>query len=398
MSEPTYEDFKSRISIKTVLEDAGYHFNRRDGVRYPSFVRLDNEGRRIHGDKFIVTGNGLCCFRPPERRNYTVISFIQEHPELFAEYTPGMDKNRLVNLVCNRLLGRVPSGVDHAIKETRPSTTFDLSKYEVQPYDTTDWATRKRFYPFFIQRGLDLNTQAAFADHFFMASYTGREDGKKFSNLAFPFRIPGDERVVGLEERGRQQTDRPTYKGKAEGTNSVEGLWMASIGKVPLDEVRRVLWFEGAFDAMAFHQIQRIEGKETNGLYLSTGGNPGEKQFKGILDACPNAVHHLCFDRDASGQMFACNFAAQKSGMNFSSYSMKDGTVVFVDKTTGYDRHQMAPDTFSYEEFCNRMGLHDPQVVYHPAAKGYKDWNDQLLGKRIEKTEAEPEVSTGFRR
>lgn len=47
MSELTYEDFKQRINIQEVLQDAGYHLNRKDGIRYPSYVRLDSNGRRI---------------------------------------------------------------------------------------------------------------------------------------------------------------------------------------------------------------------------------------------------------------------------------------------------------------------------------------------------------------
>ena len=92
MSELTYEDFKQRINIQEVLQDAGYHLNRKDGIRYPSYVRLDSNGRRIRGDKFIVTRNGMCCFQPPEQRNYNIISFIKEHPHFFAEYTPGIDR------------------------------------------------------------------------------------------------------------------------------------------------------------------------------------------------------------------------------------------------------------------------------------------------------------------
>lgn len=70
MAELTYDDFKNKLSIQDVLIDAGYTLNRRDGLRYPSYVRLDSEGRRIRGDKFIVTANGLCCFQPPTRKNY----------------------------------------------------------------------------------------------------------------------------------------------------------------------------------------------------------------------------------------------------------------------------------------------------------------------------------------
>ena len=76
MSELTYEDFKQRINIQEVLQDAGYRLNRKDGIRYPSYVRLDSNGRRIRGDKFIVTRNGLCCFQPPEQREKT-LPFLQ---------------------------------------------------------------------------------------------------------------------------------------------------------------------------------------------------------------------------------------------------------------------------------------------------------------------------------
>ena len=43
------------LPVQAVLQDAGYHLNRKDGIRYPSYVRLDSNGRRIRGDKFIVT-------------------------------------------------------------------------------------------------------------------------------------------------------------------------------------------------------------------------------------------------------------------------------------------------------------------------------------------------------
>lgn len=73
MSELTYEDFKQRINIQEVLQDAGYRLNRKDGIRYPSYVRLDSNGRRIRGDKFIVTRNGLCCSN--RRSNGTTTSY-----------------------------------------------------------------------------------------------------------------------------------------------------------------------------------------------------------------------------------------------------------------------------------------------------------------------------------
>ena len=132
MAKLTYDDFKQRLSIQDVLVDAGYTLNRRDGLRYPSYVRLDSDGRRIRGDKFIVTANGQCCFQPPTQRNYNVIGFIKKHPEMFADYTPGMDKDRLVNLVCNRLLNEPVEDRETKIINTKQNQEpFDINKYQV---------------------------------------------------------------------------------------------------------------------------------------------------------------------------------------------------------------------------------------------------------------------------
>lgn len=48
--EQTFTDYRSRLNIKDVLEDAGYTFYKRDGLRYPAYVRLGSDGKRISGD------------------------------------------------------------------------------------------------------------------------------------------------------------------------------------------------------------------------------------------------------------------------------------------------------------------------------------------------------------
>ena len=100
----TYDDFLRSLSIKDILVDAGYTLNKRDGLRYPSYVRYGSDGTRIRGDKFIVTQNGNCCFRPPVQKLYNVISFIKAFPEKFNEFRGGISTDHLVNLVCNRLM------------------------------------------------------------------------------------------------------------------------------------------------------------------------------------------------------------------------------------------------------------------------------------------------------
>ena len=385
MADLTYDDFKSRINIQDLLVDAGYHLNRRDGLRYPSYVKIGSDGRRVRGDKFIVTANGLCCFQPPERENYNVISFIKEHPEMFAEYTPGMSKDRLVNLVCNRLLNHpIEDRPQKSFTEQRERKQFDLNDYQCKDFNINDWETHKPFYPYFKNRGIDINTQRAFAGNFFLASKQ-RTDGKTYTNLAFPLTLASSPKeIVGLEERSRPNADGKTaYKGMAAGSNAAEGLWIANLTDKPLKEVKDVFWFESAFDAMACHQMNPQKA-----VYVSTGGSPSKHQFKSMIAETPNATHHLCFDRDRAGQMFAINFALEKDSRIFTSYlSMDKSSLIVNDLSKDFKRYELPLEPFNFNDICDKLKINRSDIDYHPCKELYKDWNDQLLEKPMEQEE-----------
>ena len=156
-NELTYDDFLQRLTIQDVLIDAGYRLNRRDGLRYPSYVRTDGDGRRVRGDKFIVTANGQCCFQPPQQKLYNIISFIKEHPQFFAEYRSGISGDRLVNLVCNRLLNHPIENRDtRIIQPRRDIRPFSIDDYDIHKFNPQDRASQKKFYFFFKHRGIDL--------------------------------------------------------------------------------------------------------------------------------------------------------------------------------------------------------------------------------------------------
>ena len=349
MAKLTYDDFKQRLSIQDVLVDAGYTLNRRDGLRYPSYVRLDNEGRRIHGDKFIVTANGMCCFQPPTQKNYNVIGFIKEHPEMFADYTPGMDKDRLVNLVCNRLLNNPIEDRESKIVTSRQSSSsFSLDEYTLHRFEEGNRESQKPFYPYFYPRGLSLSTQSAFRNGFFLAERKTK-DGSVYRNLAFPMTIPGREnKIVGLEERGRRKQDGTSYKGIARGSNASEGLWMSSPEATQLKDAKRVFIFESAYDAMAFYQI--LMGKDSqldaeaktelsHGVFASTGGNPSSRQLEGLIRTAKDATFHIGFDMDEAGRTFAEQFKA----------------------------------------LAKRENVPIRRIVREEPSEGYKDFNDELL-------------------
>ena len=201
--ELTYNDFLSRLNIQDLLIDAGYHLNRRDGLRYPSYVRLDSDGRRIRNDKFIVTQQGKCCFKPQQQKSYNIISFIKEHPHFFAEYHAGISPDRLVNLVCNRLLNHpIAERETRIVRPKQDIKPFNIEDYDIHKFNLQDRATQKKFYPFFKHRGIDLYTQYAFHRDFCLAT-KHRADGTQYTNLSFPMTLPqSDGTVVGFEERG----------------------------------------------------------------------------------------------------------------------------------------------------------------------------------------------------
>ncbi len=341
----TTDDFLRRVDIQTVLQDAGYHFYRRDGLKYPSYIRLDNDGRKIPGDKFIVNASGWGCFQPPVQRVFNVISFIKEHPDLFRDYKPGMDKNVLVALVCNRLLNNPISEREAKIiipgRNTKP---FNRTDYEILRYNPRHPLSQKVFDGWFAPRGITHATQAAFKDHFFLAAKAkGGEDRKAMpANLSFPLTIPGKEGCVGLEQRGKLKPDGKSFKGKAEGSNGSEGLWIANLSGQPLDKVGNVLWFESAYDAMAQYQMVSNEQTKQRCVYVSTGGNPTIMQIRGMLAATPNARHYVGFDKDAAGKQFLANFRS----------------------------------------IADDMGFRRDHVIANQPLGYYKDWNDALLGKK----------------
>ena len=302
-------DFLQRIDIRDILLDAGYRQNRRFGLRLSSFIRTDNEGKRIRGDKFVITQHGKCCCQPPQQKEYNVVSFIKEHPTLFAEYYEGMDLNQLVDLVCSRLLN-IPVEEEYEVPIVQPQREirpFDITEYDIQKFDPKDREVQKKFAPYFKHRGIDLGTQHAFYRDFCLAT-RHCEDGHRDICLAFPMALPQNtDRIVGFEECGRARLDgQDSYKGMAEGSNTDEGLWIASPARTPLAEAKHIYWFGSAYDAMAFYQLHRAQNQELRkAVFISTGGDLTEKQMRGVLEQTIPARQHICFDNDHTGSVLA---------------------------------------------------------------------------------------------
>ena len=424
----TYDDYLQRLTVQDVLRDAGYVRNRKDGMRYPSYVRLDDKGQRIRGDKFIVTQEGRRCFHPPVQKTYNVISLIKEHPDLFPEYEVGMNLDRLVNKVCHRLLNTPYEEKEVEIREAQKELKhFDLKDYTLNRINPENYDTFKPFYPYFKHRGLDLLTQIAFRESFVLAEHdVPGKKGVRMKNLSFPLTIPGgDGSVVGFEERGRPRRDGSgAYKGKAAGSNGSLGLWIASPMQTPLKDADRVFLFESAYDAMAYYQLHRHWDRDLKkAVFVSTGGNPTVGQMEGLLETT-NAAFHLCFDNDEAGRQFAENFmkvagearpfsdvarafrdTPGKIGLDHEKEEaffrlpdyLKEKYFKAEDLTEDLREGYLCPEDKedlrarirqAYRDFDEAVDGCILTVERELPGEGYKDFNDELLGKEMTKRKA----------
>ena len=137
-----------------------------------------------------------------------------------------MNADRLVNLVCNRLLNNpIPERPSIVADRERAQRVFDINDYDRLNFRLNDWDSQKAFYPYFKSRGIKLDTQRDFHNNFFIAIREGK-NGKQYANLSFPMQKPSNlGTYVGLEERSRANTEGKTlYKGMAAGTNATEGM------------------------------------------------------------------------------------------------------------------------------------------------------------------------------
>ena len=435
MAELSYDDYLRRLSVQDVLRDMGYVRNRKDGLRYPSFIRLDEHGQRIRGDKFIVTRDGQFCFHPPLQKNYNVLSLIKEHPDRFPEYTPGMNLNHLVNLVCHRLLNTPVEEKDREIREpARELKPFDLKDYEFLRLDRDDPESRKPFYPYFKHRGIDLRTQYAFSGSFVLASRQAPDrKGVTYRNLSFPLTVPGgDGTVVGFEERGRLRRDGSSpYKGKAAGSNASVGLWIASPAGTELKDAEKVYLFESAYDAMAYFQLHSKEDKSLwKAVFVSSGGTPTRGQMEGLIRTAPRAQFRLGFDNDDAGRQFAENFMnvakAEKpysevalayrntpghieidfeKGSAFNKLPKEVRQLYYnaFDKSEDYATAYLCPEDKEqllkeikegYRAFSEAVDGCVISIDRLVPSEGYKDFNDELLGRQNSESAERKAVGT----
>ncbi len=361
-----FKELKSRVGVTDVAYALGYRLDRKAGVgRYIELVLGDGREKR---DTLIVSHPNDRASQTFFRRNGSkgdVLTLIRENLDAFL--VSGKDEWQKVAKVMARF-ANMPEpeySDDHEyVKSVRAASVFDASRYETRP------VYPDKIPSLFSGRGLSDETVRRFAP--FISLIRDKRNGSFDGyNIGFPYTDTGGQ-VKGYEIRGYGG-----YKSKAAGTDSSSAAWVADFSGGNPEAVRSVFFCESAFDAMAFHQMNRSRLHPDVAL-VSLGGTFSDNQIVGTMNRFPNAKAFDCFDNDISGRIYGLRMIGLLEGFPMRISKAEDGLQVEAgDKTFTVNPGK---------PLASQLAVHLP-VRYRTGQwlppKAFKDWNDCLLNKPV---------------
>ena len=143
------------------------------------------------------------------------------------------------------------------------------------------------------------------------------------------------------------------------------------------EAVRCVFFCESAFDAMAFHQMNRRQLHPDVAL-VSLGGTFSDNQITGVMNRFPNAKAFDCFDNDIAGRIYGLRMIG-----------LLEGIPMKISKTEGSLQVEAGGKSFTVnpvKALSSQLAAHLP-IRYCTGQwlppKAFKDWNDCLLNKPV---------------
>ena len=341
----SYQNYKENISIAEVAESLGYQFNRKAG-RHPMEYK-----HPVHNTIVISNRNGIQVYftRHESGNRGSVIDFVKHRLNQFnltyAKETEGINK------VLASFAAAIPKSSKRDWFQHRKS--FNINHYRVKSPGIDDLVYLSH------DRGLRSDTLETFLPHIQLIYRKGTTD------IAFPYRIPGIQNIVGLELVNFM------FKGHARGSNRAEGVWQADLTGTGFPP--KVFIGESAIDAMSFYQLFRQKFQLDQAAFVSSGGYITDKQIEGILRQHPRARIHTIFDNDLSGHLYAIRTACKKANKDLKIYH-DEGMFKFVyhNKAT----FMLERDQVSLTNFRRLSNMRDEIRVHK--ARG-KDFNEMLM-------------------
>ena len=379
MEKYTYNDFKARISIIEVALSLGYRFDKSKGHSRPNFVLRGKAGEET--DRIIITNPNNPSQQGYWRRNTTpgrssgdLISFVRENLSSFHSADGRINEIDGINKVLLYFAG-ISSNRDYNnrtfldMNNIHPAKPFVIERYDREiGADNID-----KIMNILSTRALKKETIEKFSP--FIERIRDRESQYSFKNIAFPYREPGNDKILGYEIRGLKG-----FKGKAEGSNSTTAAWIAVFTKKS-KEVTNIYFAESALDIMAFWQYNRAIIDTNKSAFISTGGSFSDQQIKKILSFYSNAKAVDCFDNDLQGKLYGCRLAALTVNKELKTSVNGDNIVFEMDgEKWEIDQKKIEVNTFILAAELNKN-----KIEIFKAPSNFKDWNDVIMNHKLER-------------
>ena len=360
-----FKELKSRVGIDDVAYALGYRLDRKAGVgRYIELVLGDGQNRQ---DTIIVSNRRDKASQTFFRRDGSkgdVVTFIRENINSFNVF--GKDDWQKVAKVMARFANMPEPEFKEDREYVRAATihqSFDESRYEVKPIDLN------RIPRLFSQRGISDETVRTLAPFVSLIRDTKNENFDGF-NIGFPYTDSAQSSPKGYEIRGMGG-----YKSKAAGTNSSSAAWVADLSGDNSYLVKSVFFFESAFDAMAFYQVNKAQLNDKIAL-ISIGGTFSDKQITNTMERFPNARAFDCFDNDLAGRIYGLRMMAIVEDFPIKISKTEIGLKVEA-KGKSFD---VTPERSITSQVSENISIRHKMGQWTPP-KAFKDWNDCLMNK-----------------
>lgn len=363
-----FKELKSRVGVDDIAYALGYRLDRKAGVgKYIEFVLGEGRDRR---DTIIVSNHRDKASQVYFRRDGSkgdVVTLIRENLGSFV--VSGKNDWQKVAKVMARF-ANIPEPEFREDREyvssARVSQVFDKSRYEVKLVNP------ERIPKIFSQRGISDETVKIFSPFLSLIRDTRNENFDGF-NVGFPYTESSDSGIKGYEIRGMGG-----YKSKAAGTNSSTASWVADLSGGNSEAVKSVYFFESAYDAMAFYQINRARLDKDIAL-VSLGGTFSDGQIIKAMKRFPSAKAFDCFDNDVAGRIYGLRLMALVENFTIKITRTEAGLKVEA-KGKIFPVDPNDPLTAQVDRnisIRHKMGQWTPP-------KAFKDWNDCLMNKPVE--------------
>lgn len=366
-----FKGLKEKVGIDDIAYSLGYRINRKAGVgKYIEMALLDNRGN--HTDSIVIRHpkdkGSQSYFRHNGRGGGDVVAFIMENLGSFSD--SGINEWDKLGHIMTRF-------ANEPVEETADGKYLEKMGYKQEPFDPSRYDVQpitehlKNCMNYMLPRGFSEETIRTFAPYIVRLRDNQSENFKDY-NLGFPYRVPGQDEVVGYEIRGYNK-----FKSKATGSNSTTAAWIVdlSLNKNEL-AAQNVYFAESAYDIMAFWQANRLKLDKESSVFVSIGGTFSDLQIKSIMKYYERAKAVDCFDNDLPGRIYSLRMASIFADRHMNIVKTDDFVMVSRDGK----EVRMSHDDTSLSELSKYFWIPKRVCQWKPP-EAFKDWNDVIMNK-----------------